>query len=457
MRKIVIFLLAVCAALGVEAQKVTVKSFVAGDKNDLTARREMRKDSNGKNCALIRVGIVGVKDLTFPDAVGKVEYGGSEYQVYVPEDLKSLRYIGGSGSISGEVKFADYPTVGTIVTNSVYRLTFETENHQRMAIFKVTPQTATLIVDGLSVKLDASGIGSVEKNVGKYKYQVSAPQFESQEGTIELTEDELSTIQTIIMEPVKYTLTIGGAPADANLTVDGESYGPVSLNNNLSLAEGRHTIHLQAVGYDDFEQTVDVKAGMAPLNIIMQKKRLIEEIDKTGVSRTSTNLRPGHYISVAGHLFDKKKYDAQEWGLSFNYSAMQHFAAIFALREGIGFGWSYLNKNEISNTFENTPKDSTSLYIDVPLQVGFSIPVNSFRTCLFSVLGGGYGKYMWTEMQGSSDKKTKDAWDYGLRLTAILELSKFTIGAELSSSLNKKGVFYGIRIGYNMGRSNKKK
>ena len=456
MRRVILFLLAVSTVLIAEAQKVTVKSVLPADKNDLTARREARKDPSGNNCALIRVGIVGVKDMSFPDAIGSVAHEGSEYHVYVANGLKSLRYNGGGGKIRGEVKFVNYPAVDTIASNSVYRIVFETENHQRMAIIKVTPHTATLLIDGQPVSLDSDGIATVEKPVGSYLYQLSAPRYESQKGTIVLTEDELSVTKTINLESVKHAISIVGTPADANLTVDGESYGPLSLNGNLSLAEGLHTIHLQAVGYDDYEQTVNVRSGMAPLNIMMQQKQQIEVIDKSGESRTNTNLRPGYYFSAAGHLFDKKKYDAQQWGISISLSAMQHFAAIFAIREGIGFGWSYLDKEEIGNAFENTPKDTTTYYVDVPLQIGISVPVNSFRTCLFSIMAGGYGKYMWTEMQGGSDKKSKDEWDYGLRLTAILELSKFTIGAEVSNSLNKKGLFYGLHIGYNMGRSNKK-
>lgn len=456
MKKIVLFLLAVCATLSAESQQLNVLSLSAADKNDITARREGRKDSNGKNCALIRVGIVGINDMTFPDAIGNVVHEGSEYQVYVPGGLQSLRYIGGGGSIKGEVKLSDYPDLGDIVSNNVYRLNFDTDDHKRLAIIKVTPKTATLVLDGLSVKLDADGMATVEKPTGSYRYQLSAPQYESLEGTIVFEEKELSTTKTINMEQVTHTISIVGAPSDANLSVDGVSYGPISINRNPNLPEGRHTIRLQAEGFDDYEQVIDVKTGMSPLNIVMQQKRLIEEIDKSKQSRTNVNLRPGHYLSVAGHLFDKKRYDAQQWGISFNYSAMQHFAAIFALREGIGFGWSYMNKDEIKNTFDATPKDSTTKYVDVPLQVGISVPINSFRTCLFSVMGGGYGKYMWTEVKGSSDNKSKDAWDYGLRLTAVFELSKFTIGAEVSSSLNDKGIYYGLHIGYNMGRSNKK-
>ena len=455
MRKAILLLLAVCTVFIAEAQKVTVKSVLPGDMNDLTARREARKDPSGKNCALIRVGIVGVNDMSFPDAIGNVVHEGSEYQVYVPDGLKSLRYNGGRGKIRGEIKFANFPAVGSIVSNNVYRIIFETDSHQRMAIIKVTPQTATLVVDGQLVRLDAGGMATIEKPVGSYRYRLSAPQYETQEGQIVLPEDELSTAKTINLERVKYAVSIYGSPSNANLTVDGESYGPLSINGNLNISEGYHTIHLQAEGYDDYEQSINVRAGMAPLKITMQKKKEIEVIDKRGVSRTSVNLRPGHYVIIGGNLFDKKKYDAQQWGLSASYSAMQHFAAIFALREGIGYGRAFLDKNEMANTFDSTPKDTTTNYVEVPLQIGISIPINTFRTSIFSIMGGGYGKYMWTEMQGSS--KSKDEWDYGLRLSAILELSKFVIAADVSSSLNDKGIFYGLHIGWNLGRSNKKK
>ena len=246
MRKVILFLLAVCTAFIAEAQKVTVKSVLPGDKNDLTARREARKDSRGKNCALIRVGIVGVNDMNFPDAIGNVVHEGSEYQVYVPDGLKSLRYNGGRGKIRGEINFANFPAVGSIVSNNVYRIIFETDSHQRMAIIKVTPQTATLVVDGQLVRLDAGGMATIEKPVGSYRYRLSAPQYETQEGQIVLPEDELSTAKTINLERVKYAVSIYGSPSNANLTVDGESYGPLSMNGNLNISEGYHTIHLQA-------------------------------------------------------------------------------------------------------------------------------------------------------------------------------------------------------------------
>ena len=62
------------------AQELTVKS-VNLRPQDARARTNPRDDANGKKCAIIRVGVVGVEDLDFPDAVGKVERLQSEYVI----------------------------------------------------------------------------------------------------------------------------------------------------------------------------------------------------------------------------------------------------------------------------------------------------------------------------------------------------------------------------------------
>lgn len=77
--------------LATHAQQLNVKS-VTLRRGDITARTSPRDDAKGNKCAIIRVGVVGVEDLEFPDAVGEVEYSKNEYVVYVPDGLKKLRY-----------------------------------------------------------------------------------------------------------------------------------------------------------------------------------------------------------------------------------------------------------------------------------------------------------------------------------------------------------------------------
>ena len=66
-------------------------------------------------------------------------------------------------------------------------------------------------------------------------------------------------------------------------------------------------------------------------------------------------------------------------------------------------------------------------------------------------MGGGYGKYMSTKTeQDSKGKTSKDEWDYGLRASAIIDIKHFTIGADVSTSLNGLGIFFGVNIGVKM-------
>ena len=61
--------------------------------NDLAARTQPRPDSNGLNCALIRVVVPAVKDMKFDGwVVGDCTYQPGEYQVYVPEGAKKIRF-----------------------------------------------------------------------------------------------------------------------------------------------------------------------------------------------------------------------------------------------------------------------------------------------------------------------------------------------------------------------------
>ena len=90
MKRLFISLLMICAYTVIYAQQLTVKS-VNLRPQDARARTNPRDDAKGQKCAIIRVGVVGVENLVFPDAVGNVERSLSEYIVYVPEGIKSLK------------------------------------------------------------------------------------------------------------------------------------------------------------------------------------------------------------------------------------------------------------------------------------------------------------------------------------------------------------------------------
>ena len=444
------FAVALFVAAGVNGQKMIYKSgsLLA---NDAFASNNPRQDASGTNCAVIRVGVVGVSDLLFPDAVGTVERSQSEYVVYVPGGLKALRYRNASGSIAGEVPFGEGRDITRIASNSSYRVVFDTDSHLRAAVFAVQPATAQLTFDGQRVTLDQDGMAVIEKPVGTYQYTVSAQGYDTQKGSVRLTQEEISAITNIDLDARMHTLAITSSPPDASLFVDGTPYGQVDkMGGGIELQEGTHKLKFIANGYDDYEQTLSVGPGSPGVNVAMTQKKL--EVVKFNDERTrrKVNLPTGHYLTLGGCLYEKEKNLGQVWGASLSYSSIQHFGAIFAAREGIGLGMSFLNDSIAKETYGKELKDTTTFFVDVPLQVGFSFPFGAYNRHTFSVLAGGYGKYMYTKFD---DDESKEKWDWGLRGTVIIEISRFNIGAEISQSLKGYGLTYGVTLGVRLNKN----
>ena len=452
MKRFSILLLVACAfILNINAQKVNIKS-VSHLEFDTWGLRNNRVDPNGKNCAVIRVGVVGVNDMVFPDAIGSVNRSGSEYIVYVPETLQTLKYSYNSGKASGTVNLTQYDGVSPLVQGHTYRVIFETENHIRAAIFSVTTQTltgdiipiqnATLTFDGTGVALDGDGMAIIEKPVGIYKYSIIA------NGNVKLTEDEISTTTDIQLEPRTYPFTITCTPPDASLIIDDVSQGQLDQLTDLVISEGNHTIRLVAKGYDDYTQSLNAN-GDVKLNITMQQKKqeVIKFSDER--SRTRVNIRNAGYIGIGGNYYDKNKNLAQMYGFNLSFSLMQHFGGIFVIREGIGGGMTTLDDKLMNDVYEVAPNDTTTSFVELPLQIGISFPFGSYNRNLFSIMGGGYGKYMWTAIEKGSDGKSSESeWDYGLRFSAIVDIKHFSISADVSNSLNGLGLFFGLNVAW---------
>lgn len=403
-----------------------------------------RKDQSGNVCALIRVGVVGVEDLVFPDAVGNVKRSLSEYLVYVPEGLKSLKYRNPSGTISGSVSFEDND-IEKIESKRVYSVVFESENHLRAAIFSVRPKGALLTFDGIPVKLDAEGMAVIEKPVGIYRYSALANEYEPQSGTIKLTEDDISTTTSIRLRQKQYPFTVKCNPSNATLFVDNVSYGQLDKTQNLQITGGSHSIRLTAPGYEDLEQTIIVNNSGLSLNLSMTKMQ--EEIVRHNEerSRTKVNLPPAYYTSIGAEIYNKKEYLGHDWSLKLSFGAIQHFAGALSIYEGLAGGIMNLDEKKRDEWFENPADSANTYFIEVPLMIGASVPFGKYNKNMISILGGAYGKVMLTEIvnsnNGGSSKphgnSLKTNWDYGLRGMIILDISRFSIAAEVGLSLAK--------------------
>ena len=470
MRRIIITLLLICAYTYTYAQQLTVKS-VNLRVGDTRAKINSRQDTNGNACAIVRVGVVGVDNLVFPDAVGKVDYSLNEYVVYVPDGLKALQYANKAGQKLGRIVFDDYDL--EINSNLSYNIIFDSESHLRSAVFTIQPKNAQLTFDGEKIKLDNNGVAMINKPIGKYVYKIVADGYETQSDTILLVEDEISTITDVILEQKLYPVYINVFPENASVFIDNAPYSKSALSS-LRLPGGKHTVRAIASDYEGEEKTIDVKPNGTSFNLKLEKAKQEVVKHKEERTRTRVNIRNATYftgrfsfagISKLSAIFDSR--NALDFGLEF--SGIQHFGGILGVREAISFFMLKPNKNEYY--FEKSIyNDSTRWmsHIDIPLQLGVSIPFGPYNRHLFSAFAGGYGEYLWIqdgieesaltdeEKKSMTDSEDSNYWDYGIRVSAILDIGHFTIGADFSQSLNKMGFSAGISIGAKFYRKKKR-
>lgn len=476
MKRLLFLLIILCASTMIFAQQLTVKT-VNLRPQDARARTNPRNDAKGQKCAIIRVRVVGVENLVFPDAVGNVERSMSEYIVYVPEGLKTLRYNNKEGKSLGTIKFDDWDQ--EINSLASYDVTFESSDHLRSAIFSIQPANATLFFDGKKVDVNNDGVAMINKPVGNYSYRVEAKGYIGQEGIVSLEEDDVSTVTDVILDERLYPVSIIAVPEKATVFIDNKAYTKNEMTD-LKLSEGKHSVRVTASNYQDDERSITVKSSMDPVYVVLKEAKHEVIKHKEERSRTNISIRNAFYITGGfsmsgveniGKIFGSK--NALDFGAEL--SATQHFGGVFGLREGISIFILKPNGNE--KYFDmSVYNDSTRyfMHLDVPLQFSISVPFGAYNRHLFSVFAGGYGSYIWRDDDWAEkalsdedkkrdipdvDKKDKDYWDYGLRLSAKLDIGHFTLGVDLSQSFHKMGLSAGANVGvklYSLRKKNKK-
>lgn len=440
-RLFVISILFVIAFSIVDAQTVTPKRFKLLDK-DLLAQKESRLDRNNKKCAVIRFDIVGVDNLKFKEAIGEVAYSDNEYIVYVAENTKKLTYY--SQKLSGEIDLEDFgPEVEGGLT---YRLTMEREDNMRSVIFYVDPVKAKVSVDGKSVQLDKMGKGSIELPSGTYNYSISAEGFYPENGVLELGNNELFETKDIKLQEVKHQLQIKCSENDGTLFVDGKPFGSVGKETQtIELTAGKHSIRITKEGYEDYSETIKIGEGNN-LKYITLKDMSHVTVHKDERTKSTISLRNHTDILFSGYYNRDEAEGENRFGAKVG-AEFHQYLGYFGFKEGISIG--AIGGNEQSMTiFTDGAGDEDNRIVmnfDVPLQIGYSIPLSKYNTSQMALFVGGYGA-----VYNISDDKENITWDYGLRGNLSFYFNKFVLSFEVSRSFsdNELGNFIGISLGY---------
>lgn len=444
------------------AQRITVKGFRLMPR-DLAARENPRTDNNGRDCALIKVDVVAVKDLAFDEAIGDVKFNYGEYEVYVPASINTLHYRRADSGQKGSVNLASYGI--DIEGKKVYQLQFETSDKLRTAVFSVSPLNTRLTLNGQVLKVDTAGFASTDLPIGTYNFSATAPGYDAQDGKITLTAENISTMTNVDLDQTVFPVDIHCDVDSAILFVDDVAYGTASDDGNvwkLQLPAGKHAVRIARPKYKDAEATLAVNNAPLARDFTLEpiKQKIIKHNEER--SHTRMNVRNCGYWLLGGDLFDKDKHEHYKFGIHTDVSFLYHFWGAFALNWGFNFGMQIIDgdykdqyNEEITNNDDRSDDDEqmgdVAIYGEVPLQVGFSVPFGKYNRHMFSILGGVYGKYAANLGKGTDDSgsssKGPDYWDYGLRGTFRLDIHHFNLSANISSSLDGRGVFFGLAFG----------
>ncbi len=185
-----LILFAVLLALPALSQQISVESFTPLE-NDLTANTAgtMKKDQNGKTCALIKV-VTSEKGFNFDVGILGVvatEQKVGEIWVYVPE---KIRFITIAHPRLGVLR--NYPIPQQVesartyelrlVTGKVHTVIEEAQTDQ-FVVFHISPADAILEFDGQPLLLDAEGSASCFKPFGKYQYRIERKDYHTEVGS----------------------------------------------------------------------------------------------------------------------------------------------------------------------------------------------------------------------------------------------------------------------------------
>lgn len=291
MRKILISIVLLFAAISsVFAQKLTVESFKLAQ-SDLTAQTQPRKDLNNKNCALIKVGL-GLQGVQFEGSiVGNVENKTGEYWVYIPQGNRMLN-VKHANYAPIMVTFADYG-IEKLESNRTYELVvtvlgdIETSQKKQTLSIRTSPTFATVLIDNKQAK-NNNGVVKATLPVGKHSYVVFCEDYKSEEGIVNL----------------KAT-----APSDLQITLSRNATTTIPIDNT---AMGQHPIGHESLSYDN-HINIPIKDGLSIDMVLVQAGTFtmgkISEMQDSWIDES-----PAHQVTLTNNYYiGKYEVTQQLW------------------------------------------------------------------------------------------------------------------------------------------------
>ena len=262
---ILIFLMALFAAVSAKAQNIGVASFRLAE-NDLTANLQGTQvlDQNGNTCALIKVETtqtgfafdVGIMGIT------KVVQHTAEIWVYVPFGVKHItiqhQQLGTLRDYYFPCPIQEARTyIMQLTTGTVETIVKETVQQQYL-MFQISPHDAVLEVDNQVWNVSAEGTAKKYVNFGTYDYRVQAPNYHSEVGKVTVNDPNNKKIMKVDLKPNFGWIEVSGTGLQgASVYVDNALIGKAPCKSE-ALKSGPHSVKIAKELYETFTQTVTV-------------------------------------------------------------------------------------------------------------------------------------------------------------------------------------------------------
>ena len=168
--------------------------------------------------------------------------------------MKLLKY----GDHTYSVEAPDYETVSgtvTIAKGDKTTLPVVLKSMLGTLVMNIRPESnASVIIDG---KKEAVTNGKVSKSLryGEYTYQVDAPGYDSQSGTVTINKGTTATV-SVNLESVMANLTVNSETPGANILINGQSKGTRRWSGELT--PGVYEIEVTKDSYRPQKQVVDL-------------------------------------------------------------------------------------------------------------------------------------------------------------------------------------------------------
>ena len=279
----------------VEGQDLAVKYFTLVP-SDLSVQIQPRKDLNGKNCALVKVGI-GLQGVQFEgNIMGEIANKVGEYWVYMPRGCRMLK-VKHPNCSPIMVTFANFG-IEKLESNRTYQLTLKVSNvpqtvQQQILTIRYSPSSAMVLIDSKLIK-GSNGIVKTTLPIGQHSYMVICDGYESEEGTVKLKGSSPSNLQVALNKEILST-----GKNESTFTKEEQQTAQTdvtSLGESTSIQNIAHQINPTTSSFTEERITIPVKEGVCIEMVKVEKGTISFGKGIKGITKFVANVSNDYYI-----------------------------------------------------------------------------------------------------------------------------------------------------------------